>query len=312
MFGYFTTKGTQLMTIYQPYFYIIQDTRNGMYYAGSKWAQGCHPDHLLKESGYTTSSETINKIIHENGLDTFVIRKIKTFETGDKAYDYETRFLVKVDAKRNSRFYNAHNNDRPAPYGSEEFKKMILEKYGAEYASQSKIVKEKIKSSNMKNLGVEYPGQSEIVRNKQKETCLIRYGVENVSQSDIIKERQKETFLENYGVENPFQSEQVKSTMKNTWMEKYGVDNPLKSEVVRRKFKNTMLEKYGVENASQSIEVKMKKKIKIDQKLSRVELIKIKKYQKKYNLKFGKNWSRRKDDYILKLLSSLIKKYGEL
>jgi hypothetical protein len=283
-----------------------------MYYAGAKWAQGCHPDHLLKESGYTTSSETIKKIIDENGLDTFVIRNLRTYETGDKAYDYDTRLLVKVAAIRNPRFYNGHNNDRPAPYGSDDFKKIMLEKYGTEYAFQSKIVKEKIKISNMKNLGVEYPGQSEIVRNKQKETCLIRYGVENSSQSDIIKERQKKTFLENYGVENPFQSEQVKSTMKNTWMEKYGVDNPLKSEIVRQKSKNTMLEKYGVENASQSIEVKMKKKIKIDQKLSRPELIKIKEYQKKYNLKFGKNWTRRKDDYILELLSSLIEKYGDL
>jgi hypothetical protein len=67
------------MSIYQPYFYIIQDTRNGMYYAGARWAINCDPIELLKEEGYKTSSKIVKSIIEEFGLETFVIRKNKNF-----------------------------------------------------------------------------------------------------------------------------------------------------------------------------------------------------------------------------------------
>jgi len=35
------------MNIYNPYFYIIQDTRNGMYYAGSKTSKGANPENFM-------------------------------------------------------------------------------------------------------------------------------------------------------------------------------------------------------------------------------------------------------------------------
>ena len=99
------------MTIYTPYFYIIQDTRNGMYYAGAKWAQDTTPENFMKENGYTTSSEIINSIIDEYGLNNFIVRKIRCFMTSKEAYDYETRFLQKVNARNHPKFYNNHNNE---------------------------------------------------------------------------------------------------------------------------------------------------------------------------------------------------------
>lgn len=55
------------MTIYAPYFYIIQDRRNGMYYAGSKYSkkksQRTNPIHFMTEDGYQTSSSVIRTII---------------------------------------------------------------------------------------------------------------------------------------------------------------------------------------------------------------------------------------------------------
>ena len=98
-------------TIYTPYFYIIQDTRNGKYYAGAKWAKDADPDNLMKENGYITSSITIKNIILISGVSAFKIRKIRKFETAEEAYDYESKFLIKVDARDNNRFYNGHNND---------------------------------------------------------------------------------------------------------------------------------------------------------------------------------------------------------
>jgi hypothetical protein len=96
---------------YIPYFYIIQDIRNGMYYAGAKWAQDANPSNFMIEGGYETSSETIKELIQQYGLNNFVIRKIRTFSSAQKAYDYETRFLQKIDARNNPSFYNKHNND---------------------------------------------------------------------------------------------------------------------------------------------------------------------------------------------------------
>jgi hypothetical protein len=96
---------------YTPYFYIIQDVRNGMYYAGAKWGKDSNPSNFMVEDGYTTSSNTIKKLIQQYGLDNFTIRKIRTFETPKEACYHETRFLEKVDARKNKKFYNLHNND---------------------------------------------------------------------------------------------------------------------------------------------------------------------------------------------------------
>ena len=85
-----------------PYFYIIEHKETGKYYAGSRTAQGCDPTDLLSE--YSTSSNTIKSL----GIENFTIRKIVT---RPDAYDYETRFLQRVDARSNERFYNKHNNE---------------------------------------------------------------------------------------------------------------------------------------------------------------------------------------------------------
>lgn len=56
------------MTIYIPYFYIIQDVRNGMYYAGAKWGRDANPANFMVEGGYTTSSKIINAVIEKHGM----------------------------------------------------------------------------------------------------------------------------------------------------------------------------------------------------------------------------------------------------
>lgn len=117
------------MAIYIPYFYIIQDVRNDMYYAGSKYGKDANPDNFMVEGGYITSSNTINESIKQNGLKNFIIRKIRTFKTAGDAYNYETRFLRRIDAAAHPRFYNKHNNERPS-WGSSEMNDIMMEKYG--------------------------------------------------------------------------------------------------------------------------------------------------------------------------------------
>jgi predicted GIY-YIG superfamily endonuclease len=100
-------------SIYQPYFYIIEDLVDNKYYAGSKYGIDADPAKLLIEDGYHTSSSVVKNEIKIKGINNFKIRKIKLFSTANEAYSYETRFLKKVNAKDNILFYNNHNNNGP-------------------------------------------------------------------------------------------------------------------------------------------------------------------------------------------------------
>ncbi len=88
----------------QPYFYIIRHKETGKYYAGSRTAKNFKPNELLKEGGYHTSSTIVKEIISTTGLNSFEVVRIKTFDTPSEAYDYETRFLKKINAANNKNF----------------------------------------------------------------------------------------------------------------------------------------------------------------------------------------------------------------
>lgn len=142
------------------FFYIVQHKITKKYYIGSKYGQDADINTFMTENGYKTSSSTISKIIELEGLDIFDIIKIKLFETPSEAYNYETRFLKKVDAKNNKKFYNSHNNDILG-YGSDGFYFVMEQKYGVKHALQSNDICEKSKQTCLKNYGVEWYFQSE-------------------------------------------------------------------------------------------------------------------------------------------------------
>lgn len=90
----------------QPYFYILQNTKTGNYYAGAKWSKDANPNTLLIE--YKTSSEKVSKSIND-----YTIRKIRLFDTPEQVIEYERRFLLKVDAVRNVKFDNMNYGNTP-------------------------------------------------------------------------------------------------------------------------------------------------------------------------------------------------------
>ena len=141
------------MAIYQPYFYVIQDTRNGIYYAGAKWAKDSDPSAFMIMGGYQTSSETIKTLIEMYGLSAFVVRKLRVFSTALQAQQYETRFLRRVNAKKHPKFYNGHNNDGAMDHQKISF--IIREIYGVENISQSEywkqIVPQKLRRPKTEN-----------------------------------------------------------------------------------------------------------------------------------------------------------------
>ena len=142
------------ISIYTPYFYIIQHVESKKYYAGVKFGKDADPNKLLKSNGYQTSSATIKQIILEEGLESFIIRKIKVFETRQQAIDYESKFLKKVNAAFNDKFLNLSNNLKSTlNENCEKKKQTCLDHFGCEFALQSEEVKEKGRQTCLEKYG---------------------------------------------------------------------------------------------------------------------------------------------------------------
>lgn len=227
---------------YSPFFYIIQDTLNGIYYAGSKWAVNASPETFMTNSGYKTSSKIVKSLIKEHGLGRFIIRKIRKFDNEKDTRIYETRFLRRVNAKYNPRFYNESNGD--GSVNIEKAKETWMKKYGVNNPLKSNIIHDKIKETNMIKYGVERPLSSSEIREKSKETNQKRYGVDSVLESPEIRQKITETNLSKYGVGNPMSNSEIQNKMKETMIERYGVDNPAKCPEIAFKISSSLIDHY--------------------------------------------------------------------
>ena len=107
-------EGTQLMSIYTPYTYLIGWTTHNKWYYGVRYAKkskclhetGCHPDELWIT--YFTSSEVVKNFISEHG-DPDVIQIRRTFSDEDSAIKWEERVLKKMDVIHKLEWLNEGN-----------------------------------------------------------------------------------------------------------------------------------------------------------------------------------------------------------
>lgn len=129
-------------------------------------------------------------------------------------------------------------------FGSEEYNKLIKERYGVDNVFQSEIIKNKIKETNKQKYGVEYASQLEEVKQKVRSTCLQKYGVEYYMQ--LPEEREKIRYI--------FSQPEIRLKSKETIRKKYGVEFISQSPIIKEKFKATCLKKYGVEHVLQNPE----------------------------------------------------------
>jgi hypothetical protein len=167
----------------------------------------------MKQNGYTTSSKTINSIIEEFGLETFIIRKIKLFKSEAEAYNYETKFLRKVDARNHNKFYNGHNNDG---YTNPEYmKNYMMEKYGVEHNTKLKSTIEKRKESIDKKYGSFSNMMKETGGNKKSfESCMKNNGVSSPFQLSEVRQKAYKTNMEKYGGKSSFNCPEVRKKAK--------------------------------------------------------------------------------------------------
>jgi hypothetical protein len=198
-----------------PYFYIIKHKSTQKYYAGCKINSTADSSNLMTEHGYKTTSKVIKELIKKDGLNAFEILKIKHFNTPEKALYYETKFLQKVNAAENPKFFNRHNGgknfvNKGGYILSQTTKnkmrkpksKETIEKQNKEKKNRSKEVYEKMVETRKKS-GI--PWVSDEQREKIKEFNKIYWNQKN-------KDEQKRRMIDFYK-NNPV-SEETRNKLK--------------------------------------------------------------------------------------------------
>ena len=293
----------------QPYFYIIEHIKTNKYYVGSKFGKNSNPKLLLKPNGYNTSSKTIRKIIEKEGLNSFKIRKIKIFDLPEEAYIYETRFLRKVKASSNKRFFNRHNNERRCP-GTFDYEKYMMENYGVKNNMQSPELHKRFTEKFFEKYGVINPSQIPEVKKKIENTMMKKYGAIHNFSKGKTRDKFIADMIKEYGVDNCSKIEYVKEKKKKKAQERYGVNCVFQSEEVKKKIENTMMKKYGYINPGQSTYLKEKHSKRLKENHERPIVKQILQYTRKYKIKLGQGWPNKKIKDLEIILEKLVKEYG--
>lgn len=230
--------------------------------------------------------------------------------------------------------YNVEN-----VFQSNEIKQKIketnLERYGVDHPSKSSDLLLKREDNNLKKYGYSHTFQIPEVKEKINLTMVERYGVKSPLQSEEIKEKQKNTLIERYGVINAGQIPSVKNKVKTLR------ENLSNREIVKllRKYSKIFKIKFGIGWYQSSDEDLLKILINIQNKFgiydikeldsldsikekkysssikilqNRQIVFKIKQYKQKYpkEIKLGRVWDRKSEDYLQIILQDLINKYG--
>lgn len=144
----FIRKG---LTVNNPFFYIVKHKASNKLYAGyCSCKRHCDSEKFMTISGYKTSSKIVKDIISNEGIDSFIIERIRHFENSESALYYESKFLKKVDAKNNPLFINQNNS-------------------GKNFKGGSNITKETLEKRSMKISGMVFWNNGQI--NKRSKEC---------------------------------------------------------------------------------------------------------------------------------------------
>ena len=148
----------QVKLISLEYFYLIRHKASGKFYAGSKYAkkQFIHPDQFWNENWngpgkpYYTSSDTIKRLIIEEGYDSFEICYIGA---RSNAREFEAEFLNTLNVAKDSQWINSSNGNSkfrcPDQLSNKTKLKMSLSKMGKTRNSPSDETKLKMSLSQL-------------------------------------------------------------------------------------------------------------------------------------------------------------------
>ena len=126
----------------KPYTYLIKHRPTGKVYYGFRAANKVDPmDDLWKI--YFTSSQYVQQLIEETGIDSFDVEIRKIFDTKEQASNWETRVLSKCNVLKDSRWLNQNIAGYIVP--TETSKQKISEFHKGKLKSESH--KEKIRQA---------------------------------------------------------------------------------------------------------------------------------------------------------------------
>lgn len=108
------------MTI--PYTYLIIHIPSNKKYYGVRYAKGCHPSDLGVK--YFSSSKVILSMIKKDGLNSFKFTIRKTFESKQKACEWETKVLRRLKVHINENWINKVHNYTFSMYNPEVIEKV--------------------------------------------------------------------------------------------------------------------------------------------------------------------------------------------
>lgn len=131
----------------------------------------------------------------------------------------------------------------PHSFGSIQFTKDMMNKYGVENAMYSPEFKAKMQETYINNNGGLW-GASSIVQEKMQQTSLEKYGTLRPQESKEVQDKIKQTNIERFGVDCVFKSDEIKNKIKDTTIQKYGVDNVQKLPEIKEKSSQTYKENY--------------------------------------------------------------------
>lgn len=120
-----------------PFTYIISHVNADVHYYGVRFCRGCHPSELGTK--YFSSSKALQRRIKKYGINQFKFQVRKTFESIEKALEWESRFLKKINAAESKKWLNMHNGDGK-----------FLNKGGYKLSEETKEKMRKPKSQNHK------------------------------------------------------------------------------------------------------------------------------------------------------------------
>ena len=235
---YYVNKGYKFTKIGDEFEVKVEDLQNGNQSVVQVLCDYCLETTMNKEyRTYITQRE--NSVIHKDCCKNCSILKVKE----GNLLTYGTEFVFQLPEVREKR------------------KTTMINLYGAEEPSSSKILQDKRLKIVQEKYGVDNVFQLDNVKRKRKITMEEKYGNEHALLVQEFKDKKTKTTINKFGVEHAIQNQEVMDKRNATNIDKYGVENPLENEDIKEKAKNTCLNKYGVSNFGATEEHQILKKV---------------------------------------------------
>lgn len=111
---------------------------------------------------------------------------------------------------------------------------------------QKTATNEKRRATNREKYGYDFASQHKLVKEKAEQTCIEKYGAKAPTLNPTVLSKAQSTIAENWGVEWPQQHEMIREKTRKVFEDSYGGSCPAKNTEVVNKTKATNLKKYGV------------------------------------------------------------------